>query len=168
MAPGTTSESPELSEIEIDVEWNEGFFGLGGGNNADRYTFGQSFLGPAVSMNNDSDGDAFLGTTQTVLLRGEGGKDKLSGKGGAGFIGPLEVFMTIEGGGGADKITGGGKPDILYGQGGEDKVKGGDGKDIIEVEDGGKDKVKCGAGSDDVFADSSDKIADDCEQVNVS
>ena len=42
MGPGTTSESPELSEIEIDVEWPDGFFGLGGGNNDDRYTFGDS------------------------------------------------------------------------------------------------------------------------------
>ena len=76
--------------------------------------------------------------------------------------------MTIEGGGGADKITGGAKRDILYGEGGKDKVKGGDGKDIIEVKGGKKDKVKCGAGNDEVFADASDKIAGDCEKVAVS
>ncbi len=154
MSPGTENESPELSEIEIDVEWPDGFFGLGGGNNVDRFKFGESILGPAVMMNNDSDGDAFLGSTQTILLRGEGGRDKLSGKGGPGFLGPIEIFMTIEGGGGADKITGGATRDVLYGEGGEDKVKGGDGKDIIEVKGGGKDKVKCGAGNDEVLADS--------------
>lgn len=168
MSPGTENESPELSEIEIDVEWPDGFFGLGGGNNVDRFKFGESILGPAVMMNNDSDGDAFLGSTQTILLRGEGGRDKLSGKGGPGFLGPIEIFMTIEGGGGADKITGGATRDVLYGEGGEDKVKGGDGKDIIEVKGGGRDKVKCGAGKDEVTADASDEIAGDCEKLAVS
>ena len=168
MGPGTTSESPELSEIEIDVEWPEGFFGLGGGNNDDRFKFGDSLLGPAVTMNNDTDGDAFIGSTQSILLRGEGGNDKLSGNGGIGFFGPIEIFMTIEGGSGRDKITGGGNRDLLYGEGGKDKVKGGDGRDIIEVKRGKKDKVKCGANNDKVFADSKDKIAGDCEKVDIS
>jgi len=168
MTPGVTSESPQLSEIEIDVEWVDGFFGLGGGNNVDRFRFGQSILGAAVMMNNDSDVDAFLGSTQTIILRGEGGKDKLSGKGGLGFIGPIDVPMTIEGGSGADKITGGATRDILYGNGGKDTVKGGDGRDIIEVAKGRKDKVKCGAGNDKVFADRKDEIAGDCEKVDVS
>jgi Ca2+-binding RTX toxin-like protein len=168
MSPGVTNESPELSEIEIDVEWPDGFFGLGGGNNVDRFKFGESILAPAVMINNDSDADAFLGATQTIILRGEGGKDKLSGKGGPGFLGPIQIPMTIEGGGGADRITGGGTRDVLYGNGGKDKVKGGDGKDIIEVKGGKKDKVKCGAGKDQVFADASDKIAGDCEKVDVS
>ena len=57
MSPGTANESPELSEIEIDVEWPDGFFGLGGGNNGDRFKFGESILGPAVMMNNDSDAE---------------------------------------------------------------------------------------------------------------
>ena len=166
MGPGTTSESPELSEIEIDVEWPDGFFGLGGGNNDDRYTFGDSVLGPAVMMNNDSDADAFLGSTQTILLRGEKGNDKLSGKGGPGFLAPIEAFMTIEGGPGSDKIIGGGNRDIIYGEDGEDKVKSGDGRDIIDVKDGAMDEVKCGAGKDEVTGDSSDKIAGDCEKVD--
>ena len=76
--------------------------------------------------------------------------------------------MTIEGGGGNDKITGGAERDILYGEGGKDKVKGGDRKDIFEVEGGKKDKVKCGTGNDKVFADTSDKIAGDCEKVDIS
>jgi RTX calcium-binding nonapeptide repeat (4 copies) len=166
MSPGTTSESPELSEIEIDVDWPDGFFGLGGGNNDDRYTFGLSVLGPAVMLNNDPDADAFLGTTQTILLRGEKGNDKLSGKGGPGFLAPIDIFMTIEGGPGDDKVIGGARRDILYGEGGEDRVKGGDGKDIIDVKDGAKDKVKCGAGKDEVVGDSIDRIAGDCEKVD--
>jgi Ca2+-binding RTX toxin-like protein len=168
MSPGVENESPELSEIEIDADWTDAFFGVGGGNNVDRFVFGQSILGPAMKMNNDPDADAFLDDTQTILLRGEGGKDKLSGKGGFGFIAPINLFMTIEGGGGADKISGGATRDILYGNGGKDKVRGGDGKDIIEVANGGKDKVKCGAGNDKVTADSSDKIAADCEKVDIS
>lgn len=168
MGPGTSSESPELSEIEIDVQWPDGFFGVGGSKNDDRYTFGESFIGPAMMMNNDFDVDAFLGSTQTVLLRGEKGNDRLSGKGGTGFLAPIETFMTIEGGPGDDKIIGGGNRDILYGEGGKDKVKAGDGRDIIDVQGGKRDKVKCGAGKDEVTADSSDKIAGDCEKVDVS
>jgi Ca2+-binding RTX toxin-like protein len=168
MSPGLTNESPELSEIEIDLEWPDGFFGLGGGNNVDRFAFGQSILGNGVKINKDSDADAFLGTTMSIIVRGEGGKDKLSGKGGPGFIGPTEIPMTIEGGSGGDKIAGGGNGDVLYGEGGKDKVKGLDGRDIIEVQGGGKDKVKCGAGKDEVTADKSDKIAGDCEKVDVS
>ncbi len=168
MAPGDESESPEIAEIEIDVAWPEGFFGLGGGKNVDRFAFGESVTGPAATVNSDSDADAFLGTTMSILVRGEGGRDKLSGKGGFGFLGPIEIPMTIEGGGGKDKIFGGGNRDVLYGNGGGDKVKGEDGRDIIEVGGGGKDKIKCGAGSDKVFADRTDKIALDCEKVNVS
>ncbi len=117
----------------------------------------------------DVDGDAFLGSTMTVLLRGERGGDTLSGRGDStGFIGPLEIPMTIEGGPGKDKITGGGERDILYGEGGKDKLSGGAKKDIFEVEGGKKDKVKCGTGNDQVFADASDKIAADCERVTVN
>jgi Ca2+-binding RTX toxin-like protein len=168
MTPGVENESPELSEIEIDVLWPDAFFGLGGGNNGDRFTFGESPAGPAVKVNKDSDTDALLGSTQTILLRGEGGDDKLSGKGGPGFMGPTEIFMTIEGGSGKDKIIGGGNRDILYGDGGKDKVRGGDGRDIIETAKGKKDKVKCGAGNDKVTADKKDEIAADCEKVDIS
>jgi Ca2+-binding RTX toxin-like protein len=169
MTPGVENESPELSEIEIDVFWPEGFFGVGGGNNVDRFTFGESGSGPALKMNNDSDTDALLGSTMSIILRGESGKDRLSGKGGGpGFTGPIEIPMTIEGGPGGDRIKGGGSRDVLYGEGGKDKLKGGDGRDIFEVEGGKKDKVKCGAGNDKVFADASDKIAGDCEKVDVS
>ncbi|HYH60514.1 MAG TPA: hypothetical protein VD766_01490 [Solirubrobacterales bacterium] len=168
MTPGIENESPEASEIEIEVEWENGFFGLGGGPLKDKYVFGNSILGPAVKTNTDADGDAFLGSTMSVLLRGERGGDTLSGRGGFGFLSPLEIPMTIEGGAGKDKITGGSDRDILYGEGGKDKLKGGDGRDIFEVEGGKKDKVKCGAGNDRVFADASDKIAADCEKVSVS
>ena len=168
MSPGQENESPELDEIEIEVDWPDGFFGVGGGNGVDRFTFGESIFGPAVKLNNDSDGDAFIGSTMSIILRGEDGKDRLSGKGGSGFLGPINTPMTIEGGKGKDKITGGGARDVLYGEGGKDKVKGGDGGDIFEVEGGKKDKVLCGAGNDRVFADASDKIASDCEKVSVS
>lgn len=168
MTPGEENESPELSEIEIDTLWQEGFFGLGGGTNVDRFKFGEALGGPAVKMNQDSDTDGLLGTTQSILLRGEGGDDKLSGKGGPGFIGPVEIFMTIEGGSGNDRITGGGNRDVLYGEGGRDRVKGGDGRDIIEIKGGKKDRVRCGAGNDKVFADGKDRIAGDCEKVDIS
>ncbi len=75
--------------------------------------------------------------------------------------------MTIEGGGGADKIKGGSSRDILYGEGGRDKVKGGDGKDIIEVGRAARTRSRCGAGNDKVVADSTDKIAGDCEKLTI-
>jgi len=168
MSPGIENEAPEASEIEIAVEWEDGFFGLGGGNLDDTYSVGNSIFGPAVKTTRDVDGDAFLGSTMSVLLRGERGGDTLSGRGTeTGFIGPLEIPMTIEGGPGKDKITGGAERDILYGEGGKDKLSGGAKKDIFEVEGGKKDKVTCGTGNDRVFADASDKIAADCEKVTI-
>ena len=168
MSPGIENEAPEASEIEIAVEWDDGFFGLGGGKLKDTYLFGASIFGPAVKTTRDVDGDAFLGSTMSVLIRGERGRDILSGRGDStGFIGPLEIPMTIEGGPGKDKLTGGAEGDVLYGEGGKDKLKGGAKKDIFEVEGGKKDKVTCGTGNDEVFADASDKIAADCEKVTV-
>ena len=169
MSPGIENEAPDASEIEIAVEWEDGFFGLGGGNLGDTYLFGASIFGPAVKTTRDVDGDAFLGSTMSVLVRGERGRDTLSGRGDStGYIGPLEIPMTIEGGPGKDKLTGGAKRDILYGEGGKDKLSGGAAKDIFEVEGGKKDKVTCGTGNDKVFADAADKIAADCEKVFVS
>lgn len=170
MTPGDENESPELSEIEIDVQWPDGFFGLGGGSNVDRFVFGESLAGPEVKMNNDSDTDAFLHDTMSIIVRGEGGKDRLSGKGGSGvaFTGPIEVPMTIEGGGGRDRITGGGNRDVIYGDGGRDRIKAGDGRDVVEVAGGKRDRVRCGDGRDKVFAAGGDRIADDCEKVELS
>lgn len=107
-----------------------------------------------------------LGSTASVLVRGEGGADKLSGKGGPGFSGALDISMTIEGGGGKDLITGGVKADILHGEGGDDRVSGGEGRDEFFVKGGGTDRVKCGADRDKVMADKSDKVAGDCERVS--
>ena len=72
---------------------------------------------------------------------------------------PLYSGPGAEGGDGDDTITGGPGPD---------EVSGGAGNDQIDVRGGGADHVSCGTGSDTVLADSSDLVASDCEDVQVS
>ena len=74
MSPGIENEAPELARSRSTWSGRTGSSGSAAGTIDDRYQFGESILGPAVKMNNDVDGDAFLGARMTILLRGEGGK----------------------------------------------------------------------------------------------
>ncbi len=61
---------------------------------------------------------------------------------------------------GTDKpepIVGTSAPDLVYARGGNDQ---------IDVRGGGADSVSCGPGIDNVLADSSDRLAADCERLN--
>jgi hypothetical protein len=57
-------------------------------------------------------------------------------------------------------------PDLLLGSPRSDRVAARGGADRIDVAGGGRDRVSCGAGADLVAADSSDRIARDCERIS--
>lgn len=91
------------------------------------------------------------------MIRGTGGKDKMSG---------TRFADVIDAGGGKDKVGGGGGDDRLAGGAGKDKLMGGDGADWLHG-GAGADKLTGGAGADHfVFAAASesrrkgDKITD--------
>jgi Ca2+-binding RTX toxin-like protein len=74
---------------------------------------------------------------------------------------------------GPDVITGDARANSLTGGGGADVIGGGGGDDSIDatVQDApasdGPDTVTCGPGNDTVVADENDKVALDCEQIQV-
>jgi Ca2+-binding RTX toxin-like protein len=69
-----------------------------------------------------------------------------------------ERANALSGGAGNDAISGGEAADVL---------DGGEGDDTITSRDGASDTVTCGAGNDTVIADTSDKVAADCENVQL-
>jgi hypothetical protein len=71
---------------------------------------------------------------------------------------------VLRGTAGADRIYGKAGNDKLYGLGGNDYLNGGPGNDVL-AGGPGADTIVCGAGRDTVNADSSDKVAKDCEVV---
>lgn len=71
---------------------------------------------------------------------------------------------TLRGGAGADKLYGKAGNDKLYGLAGKDYLNGGAGNDTL-VGGPGADTLVCGPGVDTTFADASDTIAADCENV---
>lgn len=82
---------------------------------------------------------------------------------------------TFTGGQGNDKIKGGAGNDMIdVGTStvseGADTINAGPGDDTINAmeEPAKKDKVNCGSGEDTVISDGSDKIADNCENVEES
>jgi RTX calcium-binding nonapeptide repeat (4 copies) len=67
-----------------------------------------------------------------------------------------------------DVLLGGDGRDFLYPGNGEDVVWGGRGRDSIQVSgDGRVDRVRCGPGRDYVYADAIDRVAQDCEGVEL-
>jgi hypothetical protein len=89
------------------------------------------------------------------VLKGSGGKDKLTGS---------PNGDRINGRGGRDRIKGLGGDDCLKGGRGRDRVRGNDGDDVIKVRGGGRDKVHCGPGDDEVVATTRDRVRG-CEKV---
>ena len=60
-------------------------------------------------------------------------------------------FLTIDGVGGDDTITGSNLGDHIFGGAGNNTLNGGDGADTIHADGGGTNTVDAGAGDDDVF-----------------
>lgn len=96
------------------------------------------------------------GTRRTDALYGRGGNDRLEASRRPDFL---------QGGLGRDILFGGLGDDRLYGGPGRDWIEGGDGWDAVYSRDGAADVVRCGSGRDTVRADTSDRIARDCELV---
>jgi len=115
-----------------------------GGPGTDTVTYADRPGGVTVTLdglrNDGASGETDL-VTEVENIAGGGGRDVLTGDGGAN---------TIEGGLGNDEITGGG---------GTDTLRGGDGTDLIIARDNGvRDVVSCGLGLDEVIADLEDAV----------
>jgi Ca2+-binding RTX toxin-like protein len=97
-----------------------------------------------------------VGTERPDGLVGTAGPDRICGLPGGDVIRAGAGNDTIRGGAGDDRIVAG--P-------GRDVVAGDAGKDRIFARDGARDTIRCGASRDEVFADMTDRVARDCEQV---
>jgi hypothetical protein len=71
---------------------------------------------------------------------------------------------ATSGTGRADTLVGTNRADVIYGRGGNDKISGRGGNDRI-YGGPGADTISCGTDTDTVYADSTDKVAKDCEHV---
>lgn len=98
----------------------------------------------------------FSGGTSGENIEGSEASDRIAGLGGADTIVGLD---------GDDFAAGGDGDDELYGGTGRDVLLAGEGDDFAEARDGERDYVVCGAGRDVVRADTSDRVASDCETV---
>jgi Ca2+-binding RTX toxin-like protein len=99
-------------------------------------------------------------------------KGSLSG--GPGDDNPVtsRAVGMLDGGPGADVISGGPGHDFLYAgswprDSAVDTLKGGDGNDFLDAENrpAARDIVSCGAGRDGAWVDRKDIVSDDCERI---
>jgi hypothetical protein len=163
LVPGVEGESDGEPEIELSVEWPNGFLGMGGTRGPDLFSFGNRDGALVGALNADDDVDVSANTAGTLLIRGQGGDDAITGRGlteanprqAEPPPGPLRTYASFEGGPGNDTLVGGVKQDILYG---------GRGGDLILADGGGRDEIDCGAGRDEVFVGSRDRVRR-CERV---
>src|SRR5215210_408899 len=75
---------------------------------------------------------------------------------------------TLRGTNGDDNLLGKGGNDKLYALRGRDNLLCGSSKDLVGIQDSPavKDLVTCGSGFDQVYVDSKDVVARDCERVH--
>ena len=99
-----------------------------------------------------------------VTLRAGAGTDTLSG--GSTLIGGSGTDTLAAGTTGAHLVAGSGNTTMTGGPH-TDSFQGGAGSDSINSRDGIAEQVSCGGGADTVVADPSDKVAADCESVDV-
>ncbi len=126
------------------------------------------------SMFGKAGADRMFGGAGDDYVDGEWGPDELHGGPGDDVLAGRSAGDRIYGDSGDDRITGdrggdlvdGGRGnDELFGNLGSDRVRGGSGDDRINVVRGEYDIVVCGSGKDVVFADITDRVARDCEQI---
>ena len=108
-----------------------------------------------------------------IVVRGDDQDDTITANGGAASA--ITVPVTLEGGAGADTVTGGNANDILNGGLGADRFRGGPGSDSLLARWGSPDadlEFSCGESAGDadvVTADTEDPVsasASNCETVN--
>lgn len=109
--------------------------------------------------------DTLCGRARADRLFGRGGNDVLRGRAGNDALAGGGGNDRLEGGAGRDRLTGGPGRDTLVGGPGRDTISGGGGRDLVRARDGARDRIACGPGRDVVYADTSDVVAADCEDV---
>jgi len=83
----------------------------------------------------------------------------------SGLLVAAGIALFLAASAGAALIVGTPRAELLLGTPRPDRIGAGAGNDRIDVAGGGPDRVSCGRGSDLVAADSSDRLASDCETV---
>jgi Ca2+-binding RTX toxin-like protein len=177
-APGATTETTGSAEIEMALDLGDAadqVVVIGGAGN-DTLAAGANGL----SMNADGDLDVTFATFPgTIELRGGGGVNFLSGRGGfgAGLAYPGRLVLVagdlgdeINGAGLGDVIVGGAGNDTVQAFGGDDTISGNGGNDFLNGSDG-NDTIVGGAGADNFVGgfDNDTLFADDDEadtQIN--
>lgn len=130
-APGATSESTGVSELEISIDLAGGSDGVHvrGTPNADRVTFGSS----GIALTGDTDPDVRLTAVENLGVEGRDGDDRLSGAGGFGTGDPTSLPTVFLGGRGRDALVGGLAGDRFYTNDGEaDSLDGSRGTDCSD------------------------------------
>jgi hypothetical protein len=152
-APGATDEGDGFSEIEFDLDWEDGLLVVNSAPTGEGLSLGALPEGSGINLNPGSeaapDSDVNPGGVLSVVGRGLGGGESLTAAGGPGFIGPFNRPVSFEGGAGRDLLIGGSVPDLL---------DGGPGGDRIRARDHKRDTIFCGGGRDRVRADRKDKL----------
>jgi Ca2+-binding RTX toxin-like protein len=100
--------------------------------------------------------DALKGTDDTNAIYGLAGHDRIHAGGAAD---------NVQGGQGNDELDGGDGDDRMNGGPGLDTIDGSTGWDAIISRDRAVDRIRCGPGRDAVWADESDIVARDCEEI---
>jgi Ca2+-binding RTX toxin-like protein len=159
-APGNTSETGGLNEIEFNLDTDfaladaDGVIVLGQNGAADTINAGTA----GINLNGDTDQDVFmLGSVATDLgllnISGQDGNDTLSAAGGNSSGTPITtIAVTISGGNGTDNITGSDNaagPDVLNGDSDNDTING----DSAGSGVGGVDTISGGADADTMNGD---------------
>jgi Ca2+-binding RTX toxin-like protein len=166
LGPGATSES-NVPEIEIAAALGDAadqIVVIGTAGN-DTLVMGANGL----SLNGDGDLDVtFAPLPAHVEIRGEGGVNFLTGRGGFGaglaYAGTMriaggELGDELNGGNGADVIVGGAGPDVANGSSGDDTITGAGGNDRLSGGDG-NDSISGGPGADDMLGGNHDDTLD--------
>ena len=112
----------------------------------------------------DLDDEATSTNVAETIIDGGDGADRLTGGTGEdSFAGGLGNDVLV-GGDGDDALDGGFGDDVLTGDAGSDEFIGGDGEDTLHAEDGRDEPVACGLGNDTGEADRGDTLTE-CEGV---
>ena len=114
----------------------------------------------ALQLRGDSGRDNVTGSARADVLRGYAGSDRLSGRGGGDLLFGGSGRDRLHGGAGNDTLRGGANGDRLVGGSGRDVLRGGSGPDAIRARDGRRDRIACGPGRDRATLDSHDVILD--------
>jgi Ca2+-binding RTX toxin-like protein len=138
-APGLTSE-PNSSEIEFNLSFGGGLSDQlalhGAFNFADRWTLGIDGINLNAGESAGVDRDiTYSGLESTNEFSGSG-NDVVDGGGGDGTGAPFDIRMFVQGGDGADRITGGTADDVVDADDASpfaDVVNGGAGRDILST-----------------------------------